>query len=179
DISQATCVPSITVAPLSRVQAVQLEQLRQSYAPVVAALTATVVARESIALLWTFSIKNFPEMGFDPAALPPLVPLPNDLAKDPTTGLLKIPIDPASPAAQQEFTTDFLNTLDGYPVATGGAALTVNGDVDPLSLNYSSVKVINLAGGAAPTPALIYDPASKNVVIAPPAGGWPKGGKFA
>src|SRR5262245_61792319 len=54
---------------------------------------------------------------FDPQVDPPIVPLPNDLAKDPKTGLLAIPDAKGASAAQKEF-NDYLRTLDGFPSST-------------------------------------------------------------
>ncbi len=54
---------------------------------------------------------------YDPQAMPPDVPLPNDLAKDPATGLLAVPDGPMDIPAQLEFNA-YLRTLDGFPPAT-------------------------------------------------------------
>src|SRR5205823_1135323 len=47
----------------------------------------------------------------------PLLPLPNDLARDPKTGLLAIPDAPGASEAQKEFNA-YLRTLDGFPAST-------------------------------------------------------------
>ena len=55
---------------------------------------------------------------FDPLGSPPSVPLPNNLALNPETGLLNIPKEaPGTPPAQFELNT-YLRTLDGFPTST-------------------------------------------------------------
>jgi hypothetical protein len=74
---------------------------------------------------------------FDPQASPPDVPLPNDLARDPKTGLLVIPDAPMASPAQLEFNS-YLRTLDGFPP---GTPITANftGAIDPQSATVSTV----------------------------------------
>ncbi|HVG57876.1 MAG TPA: hypothetical protein VNA24_04930 [Hyalangium sp.] len=119
---------------------------------------------------------------FNPAASPAVVPTPNDLAIDPATGLVNAPIDPNAPAAQQEFTKDYLNTLNGFP--TSVTASTKVPDLDKNSVSASSVRFIDLLQGtpiATPpvTPTIAYDEDTDQIVIAPPPTGWPKGGRYA
>jgi hypothetical protein len=119
---------------------------------------------------------------FNPAASPAVVPTPNDLAIDPATGLVNAPIDPNAPAAQQEFTKDYLNTLNGFPVSV--TASTKIPDLDKTTVNTNSVRFIDLLKGtpiATPdvTPTIAYDEDTDQLVIAPPATGWPKGGRYA
>lgn len=119
---------------------------------------------------------------FNPAGSPAVVPTPNDLAIDPATGLVNAPIDPSAPAAQQEFTKDYLNTLNGFP--TSVTASTKIPDLDKNSVNANSVRFIDLLQGtpiATPpvTPTIAYDEDTAQLVIAPPATGWPKGGRYA
>ncbi|PTL83274.1 hypothetical protein [Vitiosangium sp. GDMCC 1.1324] len=117
---------------------------------------------------------------FDPAAVPPIVPTPNDLAINPKTGLVEAPVDPSAPPAQQEFTRDYLNTLDGFP--TSAVAGTAIADVDPATLSPSSVVLLDLKPEAklpAVTPVLGYDSQKGLLTVTPPASGWPKGGHYA
>ena len=58
---------------------------------------------------------------FDPGATVPVVPTPNDLAKDPSTGLIVVPPTPGESAAQREFEVGYLETLDGFPFESSGA----------------------------------------------------------
>jgi len=119
---------------------------------------------------------------FNPAGSPAVVPTPNDLAIDPATGLVNAPIDPSAPAAQQEFTRDYLNTLNGFPTSVTASTKIV--DLDKATVNTSSVRFIDLLKGtpiATPdvTPTIAYDEDTDQLVIAPPAAGWPKGGQYA
>ncbi len=119
---------------------------------------------------------------FNPAGSPVVVPTPNDLAIDPATGLVNAPIDPNSPPAQQEFTKDYLNTLNGFP--TSVTASTKIADLDKTTINANTVRFIDLLQGTAiatpaVTPTIAYDEDTDQLVIAPPATGWPKGGRYA
>lgn len=117
---------------------------------------------------------------FDPSAMPPVVPTPNDLAINPVTGLVEAPVDPSAPAAQQEFTRDYLNTLDGFP--TSSVATTPIEELDPSTLSTSSVLVLDLkpeAGLPQVIPELGYDAQRGLLTVTPPRTGWPKGGHYA
>jgi hypothetical protein len=128
---------------------------------------------------------NYVIAQFDPAASPAVVPTPNDLALNPATGLVNAPIDPSSPAAQQEFTRDYLNTLNGFPTAS--PASTKIADLDPSSINPTTVRVIDLLQGtpiATPPVTLTadnfkYNEETDTLTISPPATGWAKGGRYA
>lgn len=127
---------------------------------------------------------DHPIIAFDPAASVPVVPTPNDLAIDPTTGKVNAPIDPSSSAANQEFTRDYVNTLDGFPEGTPVASTPiVGGELNPASVNASSVLVSDLtvaASGGDPSVAatIQYDPEGKRIVILPPNGAWTTGHKY-
>jgi pimeloyl-ACP methyl ester carboxylesterase len=116
---------------------------------------------------------------FDPSAVPPVVPTPNDLAINPKTGLVEAPVDPSAPLAQQEFTRDYLNTLDGFPV-TAVASTRVDG-LDPSTLGPKGVLLLDLKPGAGQpvAPELDYDEEKGLLTLTPPRSGWPKGGHFA
>ncbi|KFE62441.1 hypothetical protein [Hyalangium minutum] len=119
---------------------------------------------------------------FNPAGSPVVVPTPNDLAIDSTTGLVNAPIDPSAPAAQQEFTRDYLNTLNGFP--TSVTAFTKIADLDKTTVNTNSVRFIDLLAGTAiatpaVTPTIAYDEDTDQLIVAPPPSGWPKGGRYA
>ena len=117
---------------------------------------------------------------FDPSAVPPVVPTPNDLAINPRTGLVEAPVDPSAPAAQQEFTRDYLNTLDGFP--TTAVASTLVAGLDPSTLGPQGVLFIDLkpeAGLRQVAPELGYDAQKGLLTVTPPRSGWPKGGHYA
>jgi dienelactone hydrolase len=73
---------------------------------------------------------------FDPTATPPVLPLPNNLAINPATGLLAIPDAPNATPAQLEFNA-YLRTLDGFPQATPVTA-TFSDAIDPASATPSN-----------------------------------------
>jgi hypothetical protein len=117
---------------------------------------------------------------FDPSASPPVVPSPNDLAI--VNGLVNAPVNPAAPAAEQEFTRDYVNTLNGFP-----ASITVSTTVknlDPTTVDETTVKILDLYAGtplSRPVPADIligYNPDTDRINILAPSG-WPKGGRYA
>ncbi len=170
-------------------KATQLEGLRLKYKATVEKVIAGGVLRSDVVIAWHFKINNYTQMQFNPAAVPPQVPTPNDLAIDPTTGLVKAPVDPNSSAAQQEFTTDYLNTLNGFPVSAAGNAVVIGGDLDPTSIATDTspsaavapnIFVLDLAAGA-PIDGVTatYDTTTHTVSIAPPNGTWGKARKMA
>ncbi|NOJ77495.1 hypothetical protein [Myxococcus xanthus] len=118
---------------------------------------------------------------FDPTGSPPVVPSPNDLAI--VNGLVNAPINPQAPAAEQEFTRDYVNTLNGFPT-TITATTRIRG-LDAATVNANTVKIIDVYAGtplARPaTPSYIgYNENTNLVTIIPPLpGGWPKGGRYA
>lgn len=161
-------------------KATQLEALRLKYRPILDAVEATGVARSNIVLAWSFKIVGQPRVLFDPAASPPRVPTPNDLAIDPVTKKVKAPIDPASSAAQQEFTADYLNSLNGFPVSAVAEAKILGGPLEPDSVNEMTVRLVQLKGTDDDRDAVIsYDAAANSIKVAPPAGNWGKGRTFA
>ncbi|MFP2910585.1 hypothetical protein ACLESD_37210 [Pyxidicoccus sp. 3LFB2] len=119
---------------------------------------------------------------FDPSGSPAVVPSPNDLALNSATGLVNAPINPAAPAAEQEFTRDYVNTLNGFP--TSISASTTVKDLDPRSVDTDSVKVIDLYEGtplSRPVPrdvVIAYNEDTDRINVIAPSG-WPKGGRFA
>jgi len=136
--------------------------------------------RTNVALLWTFKTTSYTLMQFDPAAFPPLVPTPNDLAINPVTKLVNAPVDPLSSPAQQEFTTDYLNTLNGFPVSATGTAIVQGGNLDPASIvavgtptdggvPNDNVFVVDLTtGNPVDGVAVSYDASSHALSLAPP-----------
>ena len=121
---------------------------------------------------------------FDPGATVPLVPAPNDLAIDPATGLLSIPVDPNGSSAQQAFTAQYLNTLKGFPFEST-ATVSFSGPVDPVSINPSTVLITDLGpvAGPAQSPTSVavipnLDSTGSVVSVAPPGGQWARGHRY-
>jgi hypothetical protein len=174
-------------------KATQLEGLRLKYKPTIDKVVAGGAARTDVVLAWHFKINTYTQLQFNPAAVPPQVPTPNDLAIDPTTGLVKAPVDPNSSLAQQEFTTDYLNTLNGFPVSAAANAILVGGDLDETTIVNGSVdddgnpdpasdnvRVVDLVTGEdVPGVVITYSSTTKQLAIAPPNGTWGKGKHLA
>ncbi|MBK7862304.1 MAG: hypothetical protein IPJ65_27595 [Archangiaceae bacterium] len=182
--SKTLVIPSNETDPERRIadqakSAVQLEQLRLKYKPVIDRLITDGAKREDIALAWTFAIADYTQLVFDPSATPPKVPAPNDLAIDPTTGLVKVPIDPAYSDAYKEFITDYLNTLDGFPVSATASVAVQGGDLDANTVNARSVLVLDLKGAALPPPTITWNGTAKTIDVAPANGSWGKGRQIA
>lgn len=86
---------------------------------------------------------------FDPAASPSVVPLPNDLARDPVTGLLTgVPDAPTASPAQAEFNA-WLRTLDGFPTSAA-ATVTFDRALDPASVKPEAVRVLDVTDEVKP-----------------------------
>lgn len=183
DLASSDCRRATALLP-DDASAVRLETLRRAYAPLFDLVTAQGVARDDVALLWTFTIASGAAAVFDPAASPPRVPTPNDLAIDPTTGLVKAPVDPTASPAEQEFVRDYLNTLDGFPISAGATAQIAGGALAAATVSPATVRVIDttdlLGGGTGATTATVaYVAASNRIAITPPATGWTKGHVYA
>lgn len=191
-------IPSSKTDPAARVAdqgatAAQLEGLRRKYAPTIQTLLAQGVARKDVALLFTFRIADgavTPAFQLDANPCNVAIPLPNDLAIDPTTKLVNAPSTcPGQTPTEAEFTADYLDHLDGFPTAAEGTARIVGGDLDPstVKLGASQVLFVDLTaaadvdGGtpAAAPGAVHYDATNHLVTVDPPAGGWPKGHELA
>ncbi|WP_426755653.1 hypothetical protein [Myxococcus sp. Y35] len=118
---------------------------------------------------------------FDPTGSPPVVPSPNDLAI--VNGVVNAPINPQASAAEQEFTRDYVNTLNGFPTTV--TVTTRIRDLNPDTVNENTVKLIDAYAGtplAKPaTPSAIrYNEETDLITILPPQpAGWPKGGRYA
>jgi hypothetical protein len=122
---------------------------------------------------------NLVVMEFDPAAIPPVVPAPNDLAIDPTTGLVNVPPGPNDSAAQIEFNRTYLNTLNGFPMESVASAPT-SGDLNPASL-ATGVLVLDITNPAAPAPVAAtpsYTAGSNVLTIPPPGGAWTRAHEY-
>ncbi len=121
---------------------------------------------------------------FDPAASPPVVPSPTDLVKDPTTGLLKIPVSSANTPTETAFYQSYFDTLDGYPMETP-ASVTVSAAVNPATL-ATGVLVLDVTNPAAPAVvpvAATYSSSGADaggvITIPPPGGMWTRAHTYA
>jgi hypothetical protein len=119
---------------------------------------------------------------FDPAAVVPQVPTPNDLAL--TTGKIVVPAAPGDSPAQTEFNTSYLGTLSGFPFEST-ATVSLSGALDPATVTASSVIAIDVTvsktdpQSASVTVKPAYD-ATRNVINVPPPGGaWTRAHQYA
>ncbi|GMU02290.1 hypothetical protein KH5H1_64100 [Corallococcus caeni] len=167
DLTSPDCAPATEIIPSTETDpakrlaaqtqsAIQLEQLRRGYAPLIEGLVAKGFKREDVVLLWTFSIVNQPEATINLAAnarVPTIIPFPNDLLRVPATATtpahLNFPV-PTTPGLQQDLFTG-LNTLDGF--STTGAIVSENGDAQGV---LDGTMFREAADGPVPT----VDPAS-------------------
>ena len=173
------CNSFVKAAPISTSQAIALESLRRTYKPMLDSLEAQGVPRRDVAGAWIFSTADQPELVFDPAAVPARLPTPTDLAVNPTTGLVNAPVPPGASPAYAEFITEYLNTLNGFPVASTSVA-ELSGDVDPSSIDSNTVRVQVISGPAlVGSPTITFDSTTSRLSIAPPNGSWGKGRTIA
>lgn len=171
----------------------QLEQLRQHYAPFFTALEGQGIPRNQVANLWSYKIaSNIVTPAFilnpaDPCATH--IPVPNDLAIDPATGNVNAPTGCAGMTpSENEFISDYLNHLNGFPTSATAGEGFVGGKLNPstVALSPQSVLVIDLTDAAADggtgaiTPSgATYSATTNAITISPPADGWPKGHEIA
>ncbi|HXN33381.1 MAG TPA: hypothetical protein VN894_16040 [Polyangiaceae bacterium] len=190
-------IPSTLTDPAARLKdqtqkAIQLEQIRQGYAPLLAQIVAIegLPNARTIPILWTFTIVDAGEVTFDPAN--GIIPFPNDVLRangnvalpNPITGK---PLTAADCAAAADAMTQLvcgLNTLDGFstiapPISENGAATdaVAQAHLDPTTsaLTTASIGLIRL-GSSAPaaeqtTP--VYSPCL-NCLSSPRADGTPQ-----
>lgn len=117
-------------------------------------------------------------MEFDTEAAPPRVPAPIGLIVNPATGhidfgLAGTPLpgdcDQATAMSPAECSFDrYLETLDGFPTATPGSA-PATAPLDPSTLTLGENVVVVALGepDASPNVTLGFDPASKQLTLAP------------
>ncbi|MCL2723979.1 MAG: hypothetical protein FWD69_06020 [Polyangiaceae bacterium] len=169
-----TCRPAVDIIPSTETDpaarladqtksAIQLEQVRCGYDPLLNALQQMGVARQDVPILWTFTIVDAGEMTFDPAN--GVIPFPNDILlsngkvnlPNPKTG---VPLTQADCQSSDSTTLLYcgLNTLDGFSTIaplisensdTLGAALQAT--IKPESLTTQSVGLAAVASNAPAT----------------------------
>ncbi len=174
-----SCSSFVKAAPISTNQAIALESLRRTYKPLLDRMEGQGLRRHDVAGAWVFSTVDQPELVFDPSATPPRVPTPTDLVINPATGRVTAPVPPGASPAYAEFITDYLNTLNGFPVASVASA-DVDGVVDPTSVSPNTVRVQVLTGPAlVGSPVVSFDSTTNRFNVAPPNGSWGKGRSIA
>lgn len=172
DLAAPDCAPTVDVIPshesdpVARLNeqthsAIQLEQIRRGYAPLLDALEARGIPRTSVPILWTFSIIDAGEVTFDPANN--VIPFPSDIVRangkvnlpNPKTGKPLTPEECGAATDAQIQLTCGLNTLDGFstlapPISESSneRGAVMQATVDPASLNPKSVGLVPLASQA-------------------------------
>ncbi|MBI3182609.1 MAG: Ig-like domain-containing protein [Myxococcales bacterium] len=114
-----------------------LEAVRQKLEPYFRVLEAQGLPRREVAALWTFTAVTGGEAYFDPGSK--RIPFPNDLLKDPSTGLVSLPIDPSEKPESQALKRGF-NQLDGFSL-TAALAIDASEALDRTSVGAASVRV--------------------------------------
>lgn len=125
-----------------RATAERLEAVRQVLEPSFAVLEAQGVPRAQVAALWTFTVLPDAEAFQDPNSK--RIPMPNDLLRDATTGLVSLPADPKDNATQVEIKHAF-NQLDGFST-TAALSISFSAPVDRTTVTEQSVRIVKVDG---------------------------------
>jgi dienelactone hydrolase len=156
--------------------ATDFEMMRRAFEGLFAIAKAAGVDKKDVAVMWSFKTVGINQAVFNPSAVPPAVPTPTDLIRDPKTGLLGIPDNPTASPAEQEF-NDYLRTLTGYPTATGGS-LSFTAEIDDTAVaDGIAIYEIDMTG-ASPKVAKVkaddytvaYDKTTSTLSISPKVG---------
>ena len=170
------CNSFVKAAPISASQAIALESLRRTYKPLLDSLEAQGVPRRDVAGAWIFSTTDQPEFVFEPGSV---MPSPSDFEVNPVTGLVAMTVPRDATPAYAEYITEYLNGLEGFPVASTAVA-QFSGDVDPSSIDSNTVRVQVVSGPAlVGSPTIAFDSATGRLSVAPPNGSWGKGRTIA
>lgn len=163
----------------------RLEALRKGLAPFVTGLEAAGIGRDQIATVfaWSTSSDVFAELDSATAT----IPLPNTLALDPDgtfperalTALTayKAALDSDEPQARtaQVYFEQYLDRLHGWPNSRGSVPIEapLTGDVDPTTVNDTTVQMWRYSPTGAFDPARIedvevsWDDENKKIVLLP------------
>ncbi|MBV8759373.1 MAG: hypothetical protein JO257_18945 [Deltaproteobacteria bacterium] len=100
-------------------------------------------------------LANGPTIEFDPANA--IIPFPNNLVLDPTSGKVNIPAPACESATAKAVREGVLNQLDGFGTYEAGMQVTFTDDVDLTTLNANTVKMFERSqnGEALATPKAI------------------------
>ncbi len=97
----------------------QFESMRQSFGQLLDLAGKFKIARDDVAVLWSFKIQDMNQAVFNPTTTPPQGPFPTDMLLNRKTGLLDLPKDPSASKAEQAFNA-YLRTLNGFPMGFPG-----------------------------------------------------------
>lgn len=110
--------------------ATSFERMRQGYNALLEIAKAAKVDPSNVALLWNFTTWTMPELTYDPTS--GIIPFPNALLMDQTTGKVKLPLT-GNESAGEKALIEGLNTLDGFSTL-GVPYVAVSGEVDPTTV---------------------------------------------
>jgi dienelactone hydrolase len=130
-------------------KAMLFEEVRQGYDDILTIIEKTSqIVRGNVISMWSFTTANMSEVTFDPTT--GVIPYPNDLLLDATTGKVNIPApDNETPEAKK--LREGLNKLDGF-TTLGSYYATYVGELDKDSVKLgTSVFIYNLKTGKAVT----------------------------
>ncbi len=161
---------------LALTAALRLERHRLFTAPVLQALEQRGIDRNVVAVAWSFRVADAPVVVDEPLATPPVVAMPNDLYRSDTTGRLTLPIDPGASVAEQEFVSEYLNRLNGFPPDWPTSVQLAGPSVDAATVTAGTVLIDVLTGPPFPgPPSVSYSVSSRRVQVAPSSLGFGKG----
>src|SRR6185312_9152503 len=93
-------------------------------------------------------LANGPTIEFDPANA--IIPFPNNLVIDPTTGKLNIPAPACESPIAKAVRVGVLNQLDGFGTYEAGMQVTFTTDVDMSTITPDTVKMFERTQNGAP-----------------------------
>ncbi len=116
---------------------------------------------------------------FDPAAVVPLVPKPNDMAIDRVTGLIDLE-DAADASPVEKELNAYLRTLDGFPISSE-ATTVFSAPINEATITAKSVRVFDVTNAASVTEQtasakVTYQADKKQLSIKAP---WAKAHRYA
>jgi pimeloyl-ACP methyl ester carboxylesterase len=169
DLTQhADALPGATRAE-KRETAARLEAVRQKLEPSFAVLEAQGVPRAQVAALWTFTVHQNAEALQDPGSK--RVPMPNDLLRDGTTGLVTLPADPADSPEQAELKRAF-NQLDGFST-TAALSLAFTSPIDRATVTAQTARLVTASGVEVMDVERSLSADGKKLVLQPKSPLWP------
>lgn len=123
-----------------QVTAETLELLRQAYLPLFDAMLLRGIPREELAVVSSFTTTARPAFWFDAARR--MVPVPNGLLTDPTTGRVNLPIE----ADDGEMAAHIKTAISEYDGASTSGALRfeATGPLDSATVNAENVRLLRV-----------------------------------
>lgn len=131
--------------------AAALEEIRRDLAPVFDALEARGWPREEVVSLQRFSVTERVEIAMDKASS--RMPLPIDLLRDPVSGLIDIPADPADSELEAHAKLR-LRELNGFG-PTMPMLFELSAPVDPLTFDETTVQLYDVMNPVEPIPTMV------------------------